>query len=49
MTTGQKRISINRDIDASMKRLVTMQSMNDFMDEELPVLQVACYLRVSTS
>ena len=49
MTTGQKRISINRDIDASMKRLVTMQSMNDFMDDALPVLQVACYLRVSTS
>ena len=49
MTTGQKRISINRNIDASMKRLVTMQNMNDFMDDALPVLQVACYLRVSTS
>ena len=49
MTTGQKRISINRDIDASMKRLVTVQRMNDFMDDALPVLQVACYLRVSTS
>ena len=23
--------------------------MNDFMDDALPVLQVACYLRVSTS
>jgi len=49
MTTGQKRISINRDIEASMKRLVNAQSMNDFMDDALPVLQVACYLRVSTS
>ena len=47
--TTQKRIAINRDIDASMKRLVTVQRMNDFMDDALPVLQVACYLRVSTS
>ena len=41
MTTGQKRISINRDIDASMKRLVTVQRMNDFMDDALPVVTVA--------
>ena len=47
--TTKKRIAINRDIDASMKRLVNSQSMNDFMDDALPVLQVACYLRVSTS
>ena len=47
--TTKKRIAINRDIDASMKRLVNAQSMNDFMDDALPVLQVACYLRVSTS
>ena len=46
--TTKKRIAINRDIDASMKRLVTVQRMNDFMDDALPVLQVACYLRVST-
>jgi DNA invertase Pin-like site-specific DNA recombinase len=44
----KKKMNIVRDIDASMKRLVTVQRMNDFMDDALPVLQVACYLRVST-
>jgi DNA invertase Pin-like site-specific DNA recombinase len=47
--TIKKRMNIVRDIDKSMKRLNTVQRLNDFMDDALPVLQVACYLRVSTS
>ena len=31
-----------------MKRLLTVQNLNTFMEDALPVLQVACYLRVST-
>ena len=47
--TIKKRMNIVRDIDKSMERLHTVQRLNDFMDDALPVLQVACYLRVSTS
>ena len=47
--TIKKRTEVNRDIHQAMKRLNTVQRMNDFMDEALPVLQVACYLRVSTA
>ena len=31
-----------------MKRLLTVQNLNTFMEDDLPLLQVACYLRVST-
>jgi DNA invertase Pin-like site-specific DNA recombinase len=47
--TIKKRMNIVRDIDKSMERLHTVQRLNDFMDDALPVLQVACYIRVSTS
>ena len=42
-------MNIVRDIDKSMKRLLTVQNLNTFMEDDLPLLQVACYLRVSTS
>ena len=41
-------MNIVRDIDKSMKRLLTVQNLNTFMEDDLPLLQVACYLRVST-
>jgi len=47
--TNEKRIDTNRDIRKTMKRLNTVQRLNDFMDDAVPVLQVACYLRCSTS
>ena len=46
--TMKKKMNIVRDIDKSMKRLLTVQNLNTFMEDDLPVLQVACYLRVST-
>jgi DNA invertase Pin-like site-specific DNA recombinase len=46
--TIKKRMNIVRDIDKSMKRLLTVQNLNTFMEDDLPLLQVACYLRVST-
>jgi DNA invertase Pin-like site-specific DNA recombinase len=47
--TNEKRMDTNRDIRKTMKRLNTVQRLNDFMDDAVPVLQVACYIRVSTS
>jgi DNA invertase Pin-like site-specific DNA recombinase len=44
----KKKMNIVRDIDKSMKRLLTVQNLNTFMEDDLPLLQVACYLRVST-
>ena len=44
----KKKMNIVRDIDKSMKRLHTVQNLNTFMEDDLPLLQVACYLRVST-
>ena len=44
----KKKMNIVRDIDKSMKRLLTVQNLNIFMEDDLPLLQVACYLRVST-
>ena len=46
--TMKKKMNIVRDIDKSMKRLLTVQNLNTFMEDDLPLLQVACYLRVST-
>ena len=46
--TMKKKMNIVRDIDKSMKRLHTVQNLNTFMEDDLPLLQVACYLRVST-
>jgi DNA invertase Pin-like site-specific DNA recombinase len=46
--TMKKKMNIFRDIDKSMKRLLTVQNLNTFMEDDLPLLQVACYLRVST-
>ena len=47
--TMKKKMNIVRDIDKSMKRLLTVQNVDTFMEDDLPLLQVACYLRVSTS
>ena len=47
--TNEKRMDTNRDIRKTMKRLSTVQRLNDFMDDAVPVLQVGCYLRCSTS